>query len=208
MCQRVELKVCSKCGKTKFINEFCFRNDRQKYKAQCKKCDSLDKKRWYENNKTHVIEYNVKQHREYYIKNTEKVKKQNSEYRGQNKEKISILKHNWYEENKDYVIEKSTKYIRQWRKDNSEKRKAQESRHRGFGFNPVNNPIKSAQSCFDAHHVWLEDRSDFVIYIPQFLHKLHFHSHKDIRSMKRINAIALDFWINEDFYNELYGLVN
>lgn len=57
---------------------------------------------------------------------------------------------------------------------------------------------------FESHHVWLENRSDFVIYLPYFLHKLHSHTHENKGTMDSVNSIALDYWINEELYSTLY----
>jgi hypothetical protein len=83
--------------------------------------------------------------------------------------------------------------LRQWRKDNPEKYHANRS-------NPINNKFDSA----DAHHLHLENNSDFVIYIPTFLHQLHGHQKSYPGTLDTMNSIAFDFLIQEDFYIQLY----
>jgi hypothetical protein len=76
------------------------------------------------------------------------------------------------------------------------------SQYSPYGWFPLND---SFLGC-NGHHIWLENRSDFIINIPEFLHRLHGHNHEKPLTMISPNAIALDFWINEDMYYELYEL--
>jgi hypothetical protein len=93
-----------------------------------------------------------------------------------------------------------------WKVNSPEKYKAMmdkgNARRRLYGFNPIN---KSSIQ-FEGHHLWLENNSDFVIYLPIFLHKPYRHNHNKPETMDTLNAIALDFWINEDFYYDLYEI--
>ena len=52
-------KTCTKCNKTKEMNEFAM--DKSKWdekKTQCKVCTNLNSKKWKANNKEHILSYN------------------------------------------------------------------------------------------------------------------------------------------------------
>lgn len=73
-CQSILTQICSKCNKTKPLtcNNFSWRNDNKKFRADCKECINYLKR---EKNKTqeqkdYMKNYNTK----YYIKNCEMVK--------------------------------------------------------------------------------------------------------------------------------------
>jgi hypothetical protein len=92
--------------------------------------------------------------------------------------------------------------MKEWRENNPDKILEYSSNHRGFGYTPIN-------SCFNGshgHHVFLEGRSDFVIHYPNFLHEPIYHDHKDPESMVEPNTFALDFWVNEYMYDDLYEI--
>lgn len=58
-------KTCTKCGKSKPINEFGVDNkSKDKLKTRCKKCRNKEKKKYYESNKDRIIKANKK-----YLKN-------------------------------------------------------------------------------------------------------------------------------------------
>ncbi len=50
------------------------------------------------------------------------------------------------------------------------------------------------------HHLHIENNHNFVIYIPDWLHMLYKHDPNSWKNMDTINAIALDYWINENTY--------
>ncbi len=87
-----------------------------------------------------------------------------------------------------------------WRKNNYDKFLKSEHKRRGYGFTALNKKYKGSH----AHHLHLENRTDFIIYIPNFLHELYYHNHEIETTMITPNAIALDYLINEDLYNEIY----
>ena len=87
-----------------------------------------------------------------------------------------------------------------WRKNNYEQYKQQIKDHRGFGFVSINSKFNDS----DGHHLHLENRTDFVIFIPKFIHKLYYHNSNKPETMDSINAVALDWFLNESLYNELY----
>lgn len=75
-----------------------------------------------------------------------------------------------------------------------------QSMKRGMGYNPLNRFFPG--SC--VHHLHLENSSGFVIHIPKWLHSGVSHNPKFPDSMVTINSLALDFWVNETLYNELF----
>lgn len=75
-----------------------------------------------------------------------------------------------------------------------------ESKRRGYGSVPLNN----VSAGLDGHHTWIES-SDFVVFYPCFLHQLHSHNHNKQETMITPNALAFDYWIQEDsLYKNLY----
>ena len=104
----------------------------------------------------------------------------------------------WYFDSEFNVICASC-YNKTWKKNNPDKCLKHVHKRRGYGFTPINN--KSV--AHDAHHLWLES-NDFTVYLPSFLHQLHGHNHNKPETMVTVNAIALDFFIQEDFYKDLY----
>ena len=95
-------------------------------------------------------------------------------------------------------------YFKDLRKNSSDNFRTSDiiskSKHREFGFVPLNHYFENSH----AHHLHLENTSDFSIYIPGFLHQMHWHSHNKPDTMVTINALALDYWVNESLYKELY----
>ena len=87
-----------------------------------------------------------------------------------------------------------------WRKNNYEIYKTWLYKRKNYGFSPLNRKFKGS----NAHHLWLADNRDLVIHIPEFIHLLNWHNHNKPETMLTPNAIAIDYWVNEDFYNELY----
>ena len=98
----------------------------------------------------------------------------------------------------------STCYSRNWRQNNPEIvkdiKRRKDAERKNYGFSPLNKYFKGSH----AHHLWLEDNKDLTIYLPGFLHLLHMHDHNKPETLYTPNAIALDYLINEDLYNELY----
>ena len=103
------------------------------------------------------------------------------------------------DENKNIICRKC--YTHLWNKNNLNKANKYRYDHKGYGLIALNEKFDFS----DAHHLWLENTSYFSIYIPTFIHKLHYHDHEKLDTMVTPNAIALDYWINEDFYQSLYA---
>ena len=76
------------------------------------------------------------------------------------------------------------------------------AKHRGLGSKTLNGFFKGSH----LHHVHLEGKTVFCIYIPDWMHRLYYHNPKNGLGMVEINANAFDFWINEDLYIKLFEL--
>lgn len=85
------MKTCTKCGETKPVTEFYYRN------AACKVCT-----------RKRVMEYRSK--------NIEDVLARNAKYRSENKEKIRLHDSIYYQKNSEKIIKKVAK----WQQDNPE----------------------------------------------------------------------------------------
>jgi hypothetical protein len=54
----------------------------------------------------------------------------------------------------------------------------------------------------DFHHLHLENNNDFGVHLPQFLHQSVYHTSNKWVNMDEINAIALQYWINPEIYED------
>lgn len=88
-CVTPDVKRCSKCGEVKPLVEFP--KSKGNPKSECKVCFA-------------------KYHREYYLKNAEKICQRTQEYKTRNPEKVSEMMADWYKLNKDHVLERSKEY--------------------------------------------------------------------------------------------------
>jgi len=77
----MKTKICSKCNKTKPISEFSKdRRTKDGLHYWCKKCQSKNAKKYYQENKNNLKKYQ----RRYYQNNKEKIKKQFKNWRKKN----------------------------------------------------------------------------------------------------------------------------
>ena len=209
------MKICSKCGIEKEKSEFS--KDKGKkdglstickqccnvYNAQYRKAHKNElagkNKQWCEAHKERVRELSRIKQKKYRETHKEKVKayadKHNKEYYSQNGEKVKQQQKGYRETHKG---ERSL-YHKQYRKENPESERKAFAVRRGLGFRPLNKHFKASA----AHHIHLENSKDFLVYIPIWDHSLHKHNPKKPESLTTINAIALDYWINESLYTEL-----
>ena len=106
------------------------------------------------------------------------------QYYIENKEKRKRQVQQWYIENK----ERKQKYMQQYSQmpEVKEKRQINNSKRRhDLGFFPLNNYFEG--SC--AHHI----SRNFVIYIPEELHKSIWHCLWTGKNMDAINKLAIEF---------------
>lgn len=182
-------KLCSKCNITKHISEFGLdKYSIDGYHCICKKCVNT-------NSRKHVIIYDNVVHDIRDTKRCYKCKKiKNIHEFHLNK----YCKDGHRSECKSCSVNRS----RIHRSNNPELYKKYDHKHRNFGYKSIN---KTFNWC-DAHHLHLENNHNFIINIPCFLHRLYSHNSYTWNNMDSINAIALDFWINENFYKNLYEI--
>lgn len=83
-----------------------------------------------------------------------------------------------------------------------EKISRENSFNRKLGYKPLNSPFYAAH----VHHLHLENNKEFCIHIPKVIHEFYPHNAKNPESLTSINTVALDFWVNETFYKELFEL--
>ena len=136
------LKTCSKCKKTKPINEFYLRNEySRRYRNQCKEC----MKEYRENNKEKIAEYK----KEYRLTNKVKIAEYQKEYiqnhKGErnehykrycenNKKEIQKRSKEYYQKNK----EKCLKQVKEYQKNNKEKIKERKKEYRQNNIEKIN----------------------------------------------------------------------
>jgi hypothetical protein len=129
-------------------------------------------------------------HKQYYIKNGNKIRAQSVEWNKNNKERKANTGRKWYKENRAKTITQSST----WNKTNIEQRRRIaskytkknwrkcEAKRRRLGFIPLNKHFEGA--C--AHHVDMMH----IVYIPDKIHRRHSHNLKTGRGMAEINGIA------------------
>lgn len=137
------MKTCSQCKIEKDISLFNKdKNKKDGLRSNCKDCDAKRLKKYREENKEHIAEYNKnyflenkeynnercsiyreenKEHiaeynKNYYLENKEYINERNKQYREENKEQIGAYKKQYQEENKEYIAE----YKKQYREENKE----------------------------------------------------------------------------------------
>ncbi len=158
----------------------------------CKQCQKTINAEYRETHKNQLSEYG----RKWRAANKDYCKQFDKQRNTQRKAYI----HKW---NQEYWIthkKEITENTRKYRKEHPETRRKELAARRGIGFNQVNNLFNGST----AHHLYLEGNNSFVIYLPSWEHELYKHNPKKPESMTTINSIALDFWINESLYNELF----
>ncbi|MDC3412538.1 hypothetical protein [Terrihalobacillus insolitus] len=124
-----KIKHCKRCGNDKpATNEFFHKNKRYSDGLQCycKSCALKQQKEFYNKNKDKV----KSRVSEYEKNNKDKISEQQKKYYEKNKEKINTYKKDWYEKNKDNVIERVTKYatdnkerVAEWKREYDKRNK-------------------------------------------------------------------------------------
>lgn len=208
-------KPCSRCNIKKIGSEYS--KSTKSYdglSAMCKECEHTIGKIYYYNNTDKIQAYRdahkdrqIAYNHEYYFTNHDEILEKQHVYGAEHKDAISVKTKQFREENPEYMSqyradnrEALLEWARGYRLRNPEKLHAASAKRRAFGFDPVN----VAADGFHAHHLWLNDNKDLVIYLPIFLHYLHSHDHNKPETMITPNALALDYWIHEELYSILY----
>ncbi len=140
-----------------------------------------------------------------YTKDHPPTKQQRKRYRNSEKEHIKKYEKEWYLKHKEEVNEKSKishrKYIQTHREEEKERQKKfrnspmgreakrkSRAKRRDMGYIPMNEPFENSAG----HH--LDD--EFIIYIPDILHRSIPHNHFTGKNMELINTKALE-WLTE-----------
>lgn len=116
-------KSCRKCGIVKPLTLFAKdKRSPDSSGAQCRSCCNAANAKWASENKS-VVKSMLK---DWYKRNTEKVKAQSEAWAKDNPGKRRTSYENWYSKNKDLVAERST----EWALKNPEKVKSKSARYR------------------------------------------------------------------------------
>jgi len=201
-------KTCTKCGVEKSLDDF-FGNTRNKTdgkQSQCKKC----KREWVTKNKDHLKvykkQYRIDNHdkeilnsrswkanhkeerilygKTYYHEHKEEILIQCKQYQETHRDTRQLWRREYYINNKEYFVLKR----KLWAQSNNgkiSKHKSNAKRKRDLGFIPLNNILPD----HDGHHI---DR-DYIIYIPEKLHRSCPHGQNGPESMQKINKLAWEY---------------
>ena len=104
------MKICSKCEVEKSIEDFRLKKVRDTYKPSsiCKECESKQKKDYYLNNKSIIL--NRRKEIRATPEEKEKRKKYLSKYLKENKEEIKEKFQKYYKENREQLLKKASEY--------------------------------------------------------------------------------------------------
>ncbi len=122
-------KKCSKCGRWLVASTFNFHKKKGgKYglRTVCKECANVDNKKWRQENKEKIAEYQ----KNYYQENKEKVIERDKKYREENKEKIVEQRKKYYEQHREERIEYSKKYNGEHREERIAYKKKYNEEHK------------------------------------------------------------------------------
>lgn len=132
-----------------------------------------------------------KNKKQYQLKNKNKIKKYKKNYRQENKTYFKNYGLKYYKENKEHII----KSVKKWRENNPQKvRLIDHKRYKNRFSWGIPIPINDYFENSHLHH--LHENKDYqtCIFIPAELHKSIWHSHKDSKSMNKINKAALEWF--------------
>lgn len=145
-----------------------------------------------------------KQYHEQYKEKRKQYYTKHPEVHEAHKEAERLRIQNYRKSNPTHTKEVTKLQMQKWRNTNPIKKTIQHRKDRagsrGLGYIPLNTYFEGSAS----HHLFLERSKDFVVFIPNFLHKIFLHNHKTGKGMETINSAALDFWVNELIYHELF----
>lgn len=116
----MEMKICTKCGIEKPIDDFGFQNkEHKKHTNYCKTCLFEYRKLWGCNNKTKLTEYN----KQYNLDNSNKRKQYQKERRNKYYlENNQTYNQNYYAKNKDKIKARKIKNREEWNKVKNKRR--------------------------------------------------------------------------------------
>jgi DNA polymerase sigma len=157
------MKVCSKCGEVKFLNEFN-KQKGAKYDRRCACKECLRNER----SQKPRTEY----HAQYYIENKDEINEQHKIY---------------YAEHKEEFARRHAEY------NKTEAGKIANRKHthkrRGFGCEPLNEYFEGSHF----HHLHIDGDNAIGIYIPKELHMSIPHNSFTGDGMQEINELAIKY---------------
>lgn len=112
----MKTKICKKCGIEKNINEFRFRKDKNNFYSQCRECERIRQRKYYNLNKEYYQEYakqHIKEQKKYRYQHKEKIKEYNKYYYNKHKDKLKEKHNNYNKQNR----KKINKYNKERKKD-------------------------------------------------------------------------------------------
>ena len=131
-------KKCSTCGEILYISRFNkAKGGKYGVRGDCKECQRKQTKKWREEHKEEVSEYN-KNYRE---EHREDRKEYNKKYKKENKEEVSEYNKNYRKEHRDYYNEYNKNYRKEHREDRKEYNKNYREEHRDY-YNEYNKNYK------------------------------------------------------------------
>jgi hypothetical protein len=112
--EEIKTKICTKCGEEKELNSLNFGSSSRTHKffTVCKVCESLSKKKYYEENREKILQ----QKREYLQQNKEKINEKQRERYYLRKDSWKETSKHWREKNKEHL----QNYNIEWREKNKE----------------------------------------------------------------------------------------
>lgn len=110
-----DIKICTKCGKTKSIDEFHNSNSTKDGKSDiCKECNKDNNKKYYDEH----VEYYEEHNRIYNSEHEEQIKESSKKYYWNNKEKINTFSLEYSRNHKERVNETARVYTLKKRHEN------------------------------------------------------------------------------------------
>lgn len=103
-------KSCGRCGEVKYLNQFRFRNDHNKYINHCKQCEKKYNKEYRKDKISFYKQYNRQYNKQYYMDNKKELNKKSKQYRENNKEKIQLINREYKDKNKNKIKKQAKDY--------------------------------------------------------------------------------------------------
>jgi len=147
-------KKCNKCGEVKTVD--CFANNKTRkdgLQSNCKECDNKRQKKWRQENKNKIREYQKKYHQENRDKELDRKKK----YRQENKNKLREYHKKYHQENRDKELDRKKKYYRENREKELDRKKKyyRENKERYRKYNK-----KHRQENTEYHKKWRQENRE------------------------------------------------
>jgi hypothetical protein len=213
-------KICTKCNKSKEINNYYWENTRQRYKTTCISCEKerslkrfkenpekvkANNKKWIENNKNRFKQL-VKNNRGKYKEYDKKYYQKNKE---KNKNKIKLKNKEWLEKNPNYYKEKRKNEKEKFKTYDNQYKKEKRKNNSNFKIKEcissnINYNIRRYKKLKNEHSLKYLGCSieEYIIYLEgMFLQEMNWENHGDVWEIDHIKPISIfDFSIEENIY--------